>query len=130
MGEDFNDAPSETDQRFCRYERLLSSLDYQRIFNGVQCKSADRYLTVLACQNSYAYPRLGLAITKKKIKTSVARQRIKRLIRESFRHHKGLLAGLDIVVMSQSGSQTVDNKVLFNSLMDHWQKLAQRCKKS
>ncbi len=127
---DSDDTPLATDQRFYRHERLLSSQDYQRIFKQAQCKSADRFLTVLACRNLYSHPRLGLAITKKKIKTSVARQRIKRLIRESFRHHKGLLVGLDIVVMSQSGSQMVDNKVLFNSLMDHWQKLAQRCKKS
>ena len=125
-----NETPLAGGQCFSRQQRLLSSPDFQRIFTEAQCKSADRYLILLACRNSYSYPRLGLAITKKKIKTAVARQRIKRLIRESFRHNKELLGGLDIVVMTQTCSQAVDNKVLFNSLKDHWHKLAQRCKKS
>ena len=83
---------------------------------------------VLAKSNHRQHPRLGLAITKKKIRTAVARNRLKRIIRESFRHHKDSLKGLDIVVLCQSRASSVNNEVLFLNLHNHWLKIAERCK--
>lgn len=116
------------DQRFQRRVRLLQSRDYQRVFRSKQCKSTDRFLTLLALRNELNHPRLGLAITKKKVKTAVARQRLKRLIRESFRRQKKALSGLDIVVMSQSQAAEISNDMLFGSLARHWEVLVRRCK--
>lgn len=117
------------DQRFQRSVRLRQSRDYQRVFKLRQCKSTDRFLTLLAFRNELNHPRLGLAITKKKVKTAVARQRLKRLIRESFRQRKKALSGLDIVVMSQSQAAEITNDILFKSLAKHWEVLVRRCKK-
>lgn len=116
------------DQRFQRSVRLVQSRGYQRVFRSKQCKSTDRFLTLLALRNELNHPRLGLAITKKKIKTAVARQRLKRLIRESFRRQKKALSGLDIVVMSQSQAAEISNDILFGSLARHWEVLVRRCK--
>lgn len=116
-------------RRFERRERLLQSRDYTGVFSAPLCKSSDQYITVLAKSNHRQYPRLGLAITKKKIKNAVTRNRVKRIVRESFRHHKEHIKGLDIVVLSQSQAAAVPNEVLFNSLHNHWLKLAERCKK-
>ena len=85
---------------------------------------------VLACANLCDYPRLGLAISKKKLAKAVARNRIKRIIRESFRQHLSLLAGLDIVVLSHSCVIDTPNKVLFERLNQHWINLNHRCGKS
>jgi ribonuclease P protein component len=127
---------------FARRERLLQSRDFVNVFNDTQCKSSDSYWTVLAVANHRPYPRLGLAITKKKIRKASDRNRLKRIVRESFRHHKETLQGLDIVVLcqqravaktgenkSKSESNKVSNDTLFNSLHNHWLKLAHRCKK-
>ena len=85
---------------------------------------------VLAYPNSSGCPRLGLAISKKKLAKAVARNRIKRIIRESFRYHQALLAGLDIVVLSHSCVADTPNKVLFERLHQHWINLNHRCGKS
>ena len=65
--------------------------------------------------------RLGLAISKKHCKLAVSRNRIKRLVRESFRHHQATLAGLDVVVLNQPGTHRASNSDLLQSLEAHWQ---------
>ena len=68
--------------------------------------------------------RLGLAVGKKRIRRAVARNRIKRLIRESFRHHAHLLPGLDVVVLCRCDA-TPGNDALRRSLESHWRRIAQ-----
>ena len=87
-------------------------------------KSSDRYFTVLARANGLAYPRLGLAISRKVDKSAVARNRIKRIVRESFRHHQSQFGGLDWVVMGRASLTQQENAILFASLQRHWQRLA------
>ena len=76
--------------------------------------------------NNLAYARLGLAISKKQCKKAVARNRLKRIIRESFRQNQAALGGLDIVVMNRAGAADAETKVLQDSLDNHWQ----RCRRT
>lgn len=115
--------------QFTRQQRLLKAQDYKNVFEQ-SCRSTDRYLTVLARTNRLDFARLGLAITKKRLKQAVDRNRLKRLIRESFRHHQSSLAGLDCVVLAKNGIAQVNNHTLLQSLARHWQQLSRRCKKS
>jgi ribonuclease P protein component len=85
-------------------------------------RSADRYFTVLARDNGLLHARLGLAVGKKHVRRAVGRNRIKRLVRESFRVHAGDLGGVDLVVLSRANA-TVENGVLSRSLRTHWQRL-------
>ena len=52
---------------------------------------------------------MGLAISKKNISTAVRRNKIKRTIRESFRHHKNILKDVDVVVTNKKQT-TINNK--------------------
>ena len=117
-------------QGFPRQLRLLSRGDFQRVFNDTRCKSVDECLLVLATPNGREYPRLGLAISKRNIKTAVGRNRVKRLVRESFRHHWQQLAGLDIVVLSRNATRDSSNPGLLHSLNRHWRRLVKRCANS
>lgn len=54
-------------------------------------------LDVLAAPNRLEIARIGLIVPKKVIPTAVARNRIKRLLREWFRARQDELLGVDIV---------------------------------
>ena len=109
--------------RFEKRHRLLDQAAYERVFRGAS-RSRDTYFTVLFRRRDEETPRLGLAIAKKHCKQATARNRIKRIVRESFRHHQALLAGLDIVVMNQPAARLANNQDLFASLEQHWRRLS------
>ena len=111
--------------RFSRRQRLLDASDYDRVFRRA-ARSKDRYFTILFRQTNRSAARLGLAIAKKHCKLATGRNRIKRLVRESFRQHQPELRGLDIVVMNARDTHTADNATLRNSLERHWTRRPQR----
>ena len=78
--------------------------------------------TVLYKKNGGQQARLGLAISRKHCRGAVQRNRLKRIVRESFRLHHADLEGLDLVVLNQPPAARADNKALFDSLHGHWQK--------
>ncbi len=104
-----------------RQSKLRNGAEYRCVFDAA-ARSTDAYFTVLARSNGRAYSRLGLAIGKKWVRRAVDRNRIKRLIRDSFRQHQDQLGGIDLVVMAR-GNGKVKNLLIFNSLDKHWQRL-------
>lgn len=110
-------------QAFPRANRLTRAADYDVVFKQAK-RSGDRFFTVLYCRNELGYPRLGLAIAKKRIRYAVARNRLKRIIRDSFRHAKNQLLGVDIVIMARDQTEQALNKELFASLEKHWRAVA------
>jgi ribonuclease P protein component len=106
--------------------RLLKARDYERVFQRPQ-RSTDQAFTVLARPSGRALPRLGLAIPRKHIKRAVDRNRIKRLIRESFRQHQPLLHGLDVVVMAKGVIRTRSTQSIFDCLEGHWRRVSEAC---
>jgi len=78
--------------------------------------------TVLYRDNTLSEPRLGLAIGKKNCRLATNRNRLKRVIRESFRKQQDRLPGIDIVVLNQPAAARANNKVLSDSLENHWQR--------
>ena len=87
-------------------------------------RSRDKLFTVLCRANEGGAARLGLAISKKNCKAATGRNRIKRLIRESFRQNQATLEGLDVVVMNQPAARNSNNRQIFDSLHGHWQQCA------
>lgn len=117
-------------RRFPRSARLLDASCYRAIFAD-SVKSADAFFTVLARTDGNGRGRLGLAISKKCARRAVDRNRLKRIVRESFRLHQHRLVGRDIVVLCRRGSINAANQRLFMSLADHWQQvLAKLCARS
>ena len=78
--------------------------------------------TVLYRPNGNSEPRLGLAISKKQCRLATARNRLKRIVRESFRQSRETLGGVDVVVMAQRSAATAPNRELFDSLERHWRR--------
>lgn len=105
-----------------RSERLTDPRAYERVFAKAR-RSRDCYFTVLARSGETDPARLGLAVSRRVDKRAVQRNRIKRLIRESFRHNKQAVAGLDLVVIARPAASGADNATLFAALAGHWARL-------
>ncbi len=116
-------------ERFTRSIRLTNAADYATVFERA-CKQSSQHFTLLCRKNNQEFARLGLAIAKKQLRLAVSRNRIKRLVRESFRHNQELLTGLDIVVLTRTSVLKCSNSEIHIQLEQQWQKLVVRCKKS
>ena len=88
------------------HERIKDPRDFRRAFDQKR-SAADAALVVYGAPNGLAYPRLGISVGRKKVRRAVARNRIKRLVREAFRLSKGELpAGVDLVVVPRTAELT------------------------
>ena len=60
-------------------------------------------------------------------RNAVERNRIKRVVRESFRHWQTRLDTLDIVILGRAGVVTQPNRVLDDALGKLWTQLIEKC---
>lgn len=102
--------------------RLLSPADYKQVFRNAK-RFSNNKITLYVTPNNKSHPRVGFVITKKKIKHSVDRNKLKRICRESFRLQQQTLPSVDIVVMPRTKLDQVDGKEIHNSLENLWVKL-------
>jgi ribonuclease P protein component len=68
-----------------------------------------------------------LAIAARIVGNAVRRNRIKRLIRESFRQHQHELPAVDLVVNARSAARDADNAAITRSLEEHWRRVVKQC---
>ncbi len=124
-----------SDQGFHKKLRLLASADYQAVFNGVETRVSSRYFLILATFNQSSHCRLGIIVAKKNIAKANQRNRIKRIIRESFRLKKlkplknteqKPPQALDIVVLIRKGLDQVENGVMYAQLDNLWKDLRKK----
>ncbi len=108
---------------FLREDRLLKARDYSRVFNATEARASHRFVLLLASRNRLQHNRLGLVVAKKNVKLAVQRNRVKRIVREFFRHCPRTDDSLDIVFLARKGIDQLDNKTLSTILRQQWQKL-------
>ena len=114
-------------QNFPKGARLITSEQFKRVFE-LPLKFHTQTFSILARRNEADTARLGLAISKKAVRTAVQRNRLKRLARESFRVGRTSLRGLDIVVLGRRGMADLENRKLFDLLEKAWKKLERDAK--
>lgn len=108
--------------RLSGYNRLSSEEDFKFVF-AKPSKISARFLLVLYRKNTISVPRLGIIVKKQYLKRAVDRNTFRRLVRESFRMHKDLLKGLDIVVLLRSECTPLCKKTLRHDIDGIWPKL-------
>ena len=111
-------------QDYGREKRLLTARHFKAVFDSPSGKVPGKNLLLLARENGLPHPRLGLVIGKKSVKLSVQRNRLKRLMRDSFRQHQEILAGWDIVIVARKGLGDVENPELHQHFGKLWKRLA------
>jgi ribonuclease P protein component len=138
---------------FPRTAKLLNPVEFKRVFKR-NVVSSDRFFRVLGRPNEEQFCRLGMAVSKQVDKHAVGRNRIKRVVRESFRHFfespktavgseqketgksagnavegtvknvKGKRHFFDLVVLPRRECATICNRQLFQSLDAHWERIS------
>lgn len=116
----------ETRLGFPRSHRLTVKRDFDAVFKHGR-RSHDEHFTVLARPNGLDHPRLGLAVSRKTARHATARNRIKRQVRESFRHARDTLPRADLVVIAKRPASDLDAPQMRHSLAQHWARLRRRC---
>lgn len=117
-------------ERFPQHVRLKTPDEFSKVLNHNTGRVHADPFFVLYCQNTYSHPRIGLAIAKKLVNKASGRNRVKRVIRESFRKKKDVLGSVDIVILGRAGIASAGNAELRDSLDKIWRKLQKQCKKS
>lgn len=104
-----------SDERFPKSLRLVSKLDFDRVFrDGIV--ASDSVLVVHATRGTQTWTRIGLSVSKR-VGNAPIRNRWKRLIREAFRRQKhDLPLCIDIVVRPKRGA-VADYSLIFKSLL-------------
>lgn len=105
---------------FDKTRRLLKKSDYDRVFAQAK-KLATPEFVVLHRINALGDARLGLAISKRLVPKAHDRNRIKRLIRETFRTTQ--LPAVDVIFLAKHGLAEKENKTIIAGLGKIWDKL-------
>lgn len=119
-----------SDALSCRFRpehRLLTGKEFQAVFDNPVCKVAQPPFLMLIRFNGRAAPRIGFVIARKKVRLAVDRNRVKRLVRDNFRHQRHQLPNVDIVFVARQGIDELSNEVLCAQLVKAWNLLLRRC---
>lgn len=117
---------------FSKALRLLTPADFKQVFDSAELRVSSKELLILARINRFDHPRLGLVIAKKHVRRAVQRNRIKRVIRESFRHRQAALLGaqgIDTIVLARGGIDKLNNPELQHLLDGLWHQLQRKAQK-
>lgn len=109
---------------FERSRRLLNAGDYSYVFDSASFKVSHKHYLILARRNGYSHSRLGLVVSKKNARLATRRNRIKRVVRETFRNYQLELTCLDIVFLVRQGFDTLPPAQQTRLMEDAWKKLA------
>jgi len=96
--------------RFPAAARVLTSAEFERVFKHGKRTAAP--LMALHLLPGGEGARLGLVVSRKVDKRAVARNRIKRVVRETFRHCREALPAGAYVVLARNGAAQCDNAEL------------------
>ena len=107
---------------FPQTARLKTSPQFQQVFQQGR-KTVGRYFVVFARSHWEGRARLGLAVGRR-VGNAVQRNRMKRLVRESFRHHQQHLHGRDVVVVARGSAVGARQVQLSKDLSQCWERVA------
>jgi ribonuclease P protein component len=106
--------------------RLHHAAEFREIHRRGK-KFSDALFSFSVLANTETHARLGLSIATRTFGTAVARNRIKRIARESFRLNLHTLPPVDVTVSARTAAATAAAEDLRASLDKHWKAISSRC---
>ena len=102
---------------------LTEKLNFDRVFSS-STVSEDRFFTVFYVLNQTSRNRIGVSTAKRTVNKATKRNKLKRLIKNSFLSGLNCEKGFDVVVRAKhQASRVADDKILKESLASHWQNI-------
>ena len=102
---------------------LAEKLNFDLVFSS-PTSSEDRFFAVFYIPNKTPKNRIGVSVAKKLINKATKRNRLKRVIKNSFLGSLNSEEGVDVVVrVKYQASRVASDKILLESLANHWQKI-------
>ncbi len=96
--------------------RIRSNRDFRVVYDKGKSK-ANKYLVIFFKKNGYDYNRIGFSTTKK-LGNSVIRNKVKRLMRESYRINSfKIKEGYDIIFLSRVRAKDASYKQIESAIM-------------
>ncbi len=112
---------------FSRANRLKTKREFQFVFDQPR-KVTHKYFLALFKSSRVEHPKLGIMVNKRFLKRAVDRNRLKRVIRESFRLYQTELKELDIIILLRSECSGLDKKIWRDDIDKLWQLvIAKKC---
>jgi ribonuclease P protein component len=109
--------------------RLRRKLEFDAIYAAGR-RIDDRFFGLRIKSNGLTFPRIGLAVAVKTAGNAVRRNRLRRLVRESFRLARHELPAVDVVVAAKFPATEAPAATLRASLATLWQRVASTCASS
>lgn len=114
---------------FPAYKRLRRKSEFDAAYARGR-RFGNGFFAVTASSNDKYGARLGMAVAVRTAGDAVERNRIRRIIRESFRLHQHTLPAVDLVVSARPSARAAPGTELHASLADLWKKVIERCASS
>ena len=118
-----------TEFRYPRRLRLLTGKDFQYVFDDAQLKVPDQTILILARPNNLGHSRLGFVISKKNVRQAVKRNRVRRIIRESFRLNQHNLPAVDMIILPRKGIDELNKQQLHKLINKCWSRMIKKSQK-
>ena len=115
--------PQEAALCLPRSARLLSASDFAAL-RGISRRIGSSHFVAEVASTGRPACRLGQAVSRRVSKRAVDRNRIKRVVRESYRTVRADLPAYDILLIARSSAVGQANADLRADLARLWQKLA------
>jgi ribonuclease P protein component len=112
--------------RFPPQRRLRRPAEFKRAYAQGR-RLGNELFTVNAIPNGLGCARLGMSVAARNLKAAVARNRIRRLIRESFRTRRPGLPAFDLVIGVRAAVLGAENTRVRERLDALWHKIALLC---
>lgn len=110
---------------FSKERRLRTKTEIDFVFSKAK-KLENQSFLLLYRSNNLQNARIGIIIAKKNVPKAHDRNRLKRIIRETFRTTLNL-ANVDIIFLAKKGLNKIDNSALSSNLKNEFNKLGVVC---
>jgi ribonuclease P protein component len=104
-----------------RILKLTNKSEFNKVFEKPR-RVSENLLIILYIDNDSGRARLGMAISKKIIAKATQRNKIKRIIRESFRLTVNL-PSVDLIILPTKAVASASNHEVRNTLLRLWNKI-------